>query len=137
VEYTIEFKQFFMSQAEIGNSCDWVQFKINNWRSNDFLFVLNHELGNVGQKGAALWLNTKGDIVFRVHMFGDIFVSSASKASIVLSNVLKIDIKIREKTIPYEKRDSSGDTHYIYTNESLANSPFQLSGYFCLWDFKV
>lgn len=94
-------------------------FKINNWI--DYNQCINQSLNKIYSKNGAIWLNSKGDISYRLSSKGNIHTAVPEKASIVLSNFLQEDIHIRKKfklstsAIP---RYPSADP-YILTNNLL------------------
>lgn len=67
-------------------------FHTNNWTT--FLTSSSALLDKIYQLSAAIWLNSKGEICYRLSQDGEIHTTTPEKASIVFSNFLSMDIQI-------------------------------------------
>lgn len=81
---------------------DCVIYSLNNWQKHpDSIYSPKSVklIRDISSTGAAIWLNAKGDICYRLHADGEIHSSTMNKASIVFSNFLRCEIKITTKMI--------------------------------------
>ncbi len=115
------------------------EHNIDNYFTNDNDVSSNaiYELGNwqkysteildyIHSTGGAIWLTTQGDLCYRLAPFGNIYIATASKISLVFSNFLQQNIQIIKKQAPIitntklEHDSRTGlEAGQIYTNQLL------------------
>ncbi|WP_187647234.1 primase-helicase family protein [Nitrosophilus labii] len=69
---------------------NYKEFKANNWIKKDNVEILNE----LDKKGSAIWLKSDGSLAYRLDKDGQIESAEATKAKIVLSNILDKNISI-------------------------------------------
>ena len=71
-------------------------YNINNW--NEYCQQFFNSLSLIHSNKAAIWLNAKGDLCYRLSYYDEkILTSTAKKISLVFSNFLQRDVVIGEK----------------------------------------
>ena len=90
------------------------KFKTNNWFSNNTLEIITM----LNDKGIAIWINSKGDICYRLSLNNDILiVTTLEKINLILSNLLGKNVKINKNIRP--KEDKVKDKYQIYIDDLM------------------